>query len=242
MAGFDEEGLGELSLGDLETFSGAGEGPGGSANGSGGEILADGTRGNGAWGQLHTEILEAWLIDEDVWGGEAMAALAKRLRCDLDEFDAAMRMVSEETLAVKRAERLLEAERIRNKDISWDRLEDAVLQKLDSHVRTARNLKVGELLAIAQTANRATRRSNPGGPNVTGNTIINMNSGGAADAQVKLPGPGQLGTMTLTLSPKTVGQLSRGITIDADVEKFSESVQMLGGDDVPILGKMADEV
>ena len=72
------------------------------------------------------------------------------------------------------------------------------------------------------------------------NTTINvMNNGGGAEIQ--LPGAGHIGTMKLTLSPKTVGQLSKGITIDGTAEKYTDGIEMLGGDDVPQLSKLADE-
>lgn len=211
------------------------------------EMSSESQRGLGKnfaeWGQLHTEILEAWLVDEDEWGGEAMVALGKRLRCDLDDFAFAMGEIPEEVRNMKRAERLLEAERIRNVDINWDRLEEAVLSKLDNHVRNTKNLKIGEMLSIAQVANRATRRTRTQGDKSmgSGNTFINLNAPGGSQTQVSLPGPGQLGSMTLTLSPRVVSQLGQGITtIDGELEKFSESIEMLDGKDVGELSKLAD--
>lgn len=190
------------------------------------------------WGQLHQEILEAWLVDEDEWAGPAMQALAKRLRTPVEDFAYAMEEVGSEEISIRRAERLLEAERIRNKDINWDRLEEAVLGKLMTHVKTSKNLKTGELLAIAQTANRATRKTGGtpvGGPN------INIQMNGGSEQQVSLPGAGNLGTMTLTLTPKTIQQLSQGITIDGEAEKFSDSIEMLGGEDLKELNKLAGD-
>lgn len=193
------------------------------------------------WGQLHTEILEAWLVDDDVWGGPAMVELAKRLRGSPDEFAMIISEIGEEELALKRMERLLEAERIRNKDVNWDRLEDAVLSKLDAAVRKGELKKPAELLAVAQVANRAVRRSQGGG-GMGNHTTINLTNGEGGKTAISLPGAGQLGSMTLTLSAKTVSQLGKGITtIDAIPNKFSDSIEMLGGKDVPQLSKLADE-
>ena len=47
--------------------------------------------------------------------------------------------------------------------------------------------------------------------------------------------------MRLTLSKKTVSQLGPGITIDAETEKYTDTIEMLGGGDVPMLSKLADE-
>lgn len=216
-----------------ENFSGVG-------GVSGGEGGTPASPKRVVWGQLHQEILEAWLVDEDEWGGPAMQALAKRLRTPVEDFAYAMGEVGEEELSVKRAERLLEAERIRNKDMNWDRLEEAVLSKLNQHVMTAKNLKVGEMLAIATTANRASRKngSQPmNGPNIN----IQMNGGPGANPQVTLPGAGNLGTMTLTLAPKTIQQLGQGITVDGEVNKMDEKIEMLQADSLTMLGKLADE-
>jgi hypothetical protein len=193
-----------------------------------------------SWGQLHSEILNAWIDDEDEWGGDSMEALAKRLRSSSDEFAMILEDVPKDVLAKKRLERLLELESIRNKDGSWDKLENIVIRKLLHAVESRQVPKTSELLAIASVANKANRRVSNTNQGLGGNggTVINVH--GASSGELSLPGAGGLGVMRLTLSPKSVEHLSKGITIDASAEKFSDSVEMLGTPDVPELSKMAD--
>ena len=191
------------------------------------------------WGQLQAEILDALIADEDEWGGPAMEALAKRLRSEVTDFENVMEMTNPEEFATKRLERLLQMERIRNRSLNWDSVEDAALHKLVGILEGKTQLKVAEVLAIASTANRANRAREGNQMAGNGNTYIQVN--GSGNPSVELPGPGGLGTMRLTLSKKTVSQLGQGITIDAETEKYTDTIEMLGGGDVPMLSKLADE-
>lgn len=192
-----------------------------------------------AWGQIQIEILDAVLDDEDEWGGENLTALASRLRSSIDDFAEILNQTDEQQWNAKRLERLLQRERIRNRDLSWSEVEAGAIGKLINIVN-GKTVKTSEILAIAQVANRAIRRKDPNnmGEN-RGNTTINVN--GAQGAEIQLPGSGNLGTMKLTLSARTVNQLSQGITIEATAEKYTDGIEMLGGDDVPQLSKLADE-
>lgn len=192
------------------------------------------------WGQIQTEILTAFLQDEEVWGGTALQELATRLRSNVSDFEMIVEQTDPKVWSKERLNKLLQMEKIRNRDYSWDEVEVVAIGKLAQIVQDPRMTKTAEILAIAQAANRAHRRS--GGNQMTpgNNTTINvMNNGGGAEIQ--LPGAGHIGTMKLTLSAKTVGQLSKGITIDATAEKYTDGIEMLGGDDVPELSKLADE-
>lgn len=225
---------GDFDLGGFQEGGGPEESEGSDSSTSGAP-----PEGYLAWGQLQQEILDAFIADEDEVGGPVMTDLARRLRSGLDDLMEVLDRTDPKVWAAKRLNRLLQAERIRNRDINWDVLEDAVLQKLMGVVETSKIIKTSELLAIAQVANRANRRSIPMHNNNGGNTFIQVNNGGAGGVQ--LPGPGGLGTMRLTLSARTVNQLGSGITIDASAEKFTDSIEMLGGDDVSMLSKLADE-
>lgn len=192
-----------------------------------------------AWGQIQTEILDAVLDDNDIWGGEYLQALALRLRSTLEDFEQILEMTDESEWNKQRLERLLQRERILHRDFDWDVIESAATAKLGV-ILQSRTVKTAEILAIAQAANRATRRKGVNQMPPGGNTNINVYQGNG-NAEIQLPGSGHLGSMKLTLSAKTVGQLSKGITIDATAEKYTDGIEMLGGDDVPQLSKLADE-
>lgn len=210
------------------------------STGSNSELTAAPEGGWMRWGQLQTEILDAIIADDDEIGGPALQGLAKRLRSSVEDLEIVMERTNPTEFMAKRLERLLQLERLRKKDVNWDVLEDAALGKLMSLMETNRINKTAELLAVAQAANRAARKPTGGSMDKPG-TTLNVFTG-SGQVGVELPGPGNLGTMRLTLSAKTVSQLSQGITIEAEAEKFSESVEMLDGDDVPLISKLADEV
>lgn len=193
------------------------------------------------WGQIQTEILDAVINDDDVWDGENLQALAKRLRSTVEDFAAIVEQTDPQLWNKRRLDRLLQREQIRNKDYSWDEVEAAAIGKLHALVQNGKMIKTAEILAIAQAANKATRRVGGGQMPLPGGNVTTINVNGVKDTDIQLPGPGNLGTMRLTLSAKTVNQLSQGITIDAQAEKYTDSIEMLGGDDVPELSKLADE-
>lgn len=192
------------------------------------------------WSQIQDEILTAFLLDEEEWEGENLGSLAKRLRSSPAEFQQIMLQTDPQIWENKRLLKLLEAESVRNKSFRWDQVESLALAKLHALVEKGKINKLGELLAIAQTANRATRK-NEGGVQMAPNlTQVNVVIPGAGAAQ-SLPGPGNLGVMRLSLSDRTVKQLSRGKVIDAEAAPLSERIEMLGPNDVPNLSKVADE-
>ena len=224
---------------DLSAFEST---PGGTSESKGSNSSKKSAPGEGKWakwGQLQGEILDAVLQDEDEWGGEHLESLARRLRTTVEDLGMVIEGTNPDEWTQKRLERLLQMERIRNRDVNWDVLEDAATGKLMSLLEGRTPMKTAEVLAIAVAANRANRAHRGVNPMAGNGVTINMN-GGPGQA-VELPGPGGLGTMRLTLSPKTVNQLGQGITIEAEAEKYTDSVEMLDGKDVPMLSKMADE-
>lgn len=241
-----EEGFGSAAvafeIGPEDSFEDFGEGAGGPADseGSNSEVTGAPPGGWMVWGQLQAEILDAIILDEEHEGeGQpALESLARRLRSSLEDFEMIIRMTNPQEFSAKRLERLLQLERIRNRDASWDSVEDGALRKL-ALMLEGRNLKLAEVLAIANTANRASRTR--GGGQMAPTSVTNIQVNGNGSPSVELPGPGGLGTMRLTLSKKTVNQLGQGITIDVEPEKYTDSIEMLEGKDVPLISKMADE-
>lgn len=198
------------------------------------------------WGQLHESMLLCELQDNG-WGGAHLHALAVRLRSTPDELQAVRDQVDDLTWNARRMQKILEMETIKNRGFSWDRLESVALGKMTEMVLT-KKLTLGEHLAIARVANTATRR----GSSAEGDHM-NKNQGGGNQVQVnvygqpiesasaELPGPGSLGTIKLTLSNRSVKQLTEGRVIDHD-GSFTDSIEMLEAKDVPQLSKLTDEL
>lgn len=126
-----------------------------------------------------------------------------------------------------------------SRDMSWDRLEAAVLRKLIHLVDENRVSAVGELIAIARTANQATRRTvnqtpNPlggGGQGMTTKLDIDFSPGDPANGI--LPS-GNLGKISLTLSHRVKEQLESQRTIEG--ERVLDSVDMLDLKDIQAAG------
>lgn len=198
------------------------------------------------WGQLHESMLLCELQDGG-WGGAHLHALAVRLRSNPDELQSVRDQVDDLTWNARRMQKILEMETIKNRGFSWDRLESVALGKMTEMVLT-KKLTLGEHLAIARVANTATRR----GSSAEGDHM-NKNQGGGNQVQVnvygqpvesasaELPGPGSLGTIKLTLSNRSVKQLTEGRVIDHD-GSFTDSIEMLEAKDVPQLSKLTDEL
>jgi hypothetical protein len=202
------------------------------------------------WEQIQDEILVAFLMDEEEWEGEngepkeAMSSLAKRLRSSVEEFRGIVENTSPQIFEQKRLLKLLEAERIRNKAYRWDQVEELALAKIHNLVERGLVRKLPELLAIAQTANRASRKvggPDGGAPMIPNLTQVNIQMNGDGSVNSVLPGPGNLGVMKLSLSSRALTQISKGKVIDADALPLSQRIEMLGPVDVPGLGKIADE-
>jgi hypothetical protein len=202
------------------------------------------------WEQIQDEILVAFLMDEEEWEGEngepkeAMSSLAKRLRSSVEEFRGIIESTSPQIFEQKRLLKLLEAERIRNKAYRWDQVEELALAKIHNLIERGLVKKLPELLAIAQTANRASRKvggPDGGAPMIPNLTQVNIQMNGDGSVGSVLPGPGNLGVMKLSLSSRALTQISKGKVIDADALPLSQRIEMLGPVDVPGLGKIADE-
>jgi hypothetical protein len=191
------------------------------------------------WGDLQSHILTALLDGGEEWESESVAMLAKRMRTSVEELQEVVRLTRPELWMQKRAELLIERENLRRRGYDWDRLEHAVLHKLVGLVEKNRISSASELLAVAKVANQATRThdSSKKGGNMTQNDGISVqiNQINGQVGENGLPGPGSLGTIQLTLTQRTLSQLSRERVIDGEATRLSETVQMLGPEDIPEL-------
>jgi hypothetical protein len=77
-------------------------------------------------------------------------------------------------------------------------------------------------------------QKNPNGGGVNVNLQINQAGG--------LPGAGNLGTLNLSLSERTIKQLSQPRTIEGQSERVMDQHEMLKPDDVEELRRRAEEI
>lgn len=191
------------------------------------------------WGQLQDAILDAWLDDGDAWDGPAIRELAEHMRSSPEEFRQILESSDPDELQDQKEKKLLERLNIRKSGYNWDKLESAVLMKLGQLVESRRITTAEQLLAIARVANSATRRGSGQGNGNMGNNGNNMTQVNVftnpTGGHPELPGKGNLGTISLTLTQRTVQQLSRDRIIDADAPRLSERVEMLTPEEVPSL-------
>lgn len=168
----------------------------------------------------------------------ARRQVAIQLGCESEDLqDIVEDFGAEEWQTIVLAERVRRAVHTpQHKDLTWDRLEGAVLQKLVNLVEKNRVSAVGELLAIAKVANQAHRSygkrgdggQGAGGLSVTQNNYI-AGQGGA------LPS-GDLGTIKLTLSHRSVKQIEGELIREPGSPKTLDQMQMLTIEDVQKVG------
>lgn len=141
---------------------------------------------------------------------EARVTLATRLGCQPEDLDAIVESYGDLWDALVLEERVrkgLDSDAM--KDASWDRLEAAVLRKLNRLVDMDRITSVGEYLAIAKVANQANRgtgRMGKGNPPGTPGAQVNIGFYPGDPDRGVLPS-GNLGTMKLTLSHRIQKQI-----------------------------------
>lgn len=200
------------------------------------------------WDDTQEAILNAFIADMQEWGGMEMQALAKRLRLKISDFEEIVVYTTEAVWNRKRMKRLLEIESTKMRGYKWDHVEHATLAKLEALVDGGKIVKPSELLMIAATANRAQRRGsglqeapvNQNGPNQ--NVQVNIFGQPSANQATDLPGAGHVGTVKLSLSQRTIKQLSEERTIDStDYQRLHDRAEMLEPKDITELTKMADD-
>jgi hypothetical protein len=201
------------------------------------------------WGDVQESMLTAFILDEQEWAGKEMKALAKRLRVEQEEFDDILHQTGMDVWESKRLEKLLEIERMKMQGWNWDRLEFAALSKLSTLVDMGQIKKPEMLMAIAATANRATRRGLIQDPPKSGgtgvviqNNVFNAGAQGGVSMTAELPGAGSLGTIKLNLHARTIKQLSEERVVeDVEYQRLEDRAEMLGPDDITELSKLAEE-
>lgn len=196
------------------------------------------------WGPVQEAMLQAEIEDGE-WGGDSLKELAKRLWSTMDEIEEIREQTDPTEWAGKRMARLLEIESLKGRGYNWDRMEAVAVNKLVELVVSRKVTDVNQLAMIAKVANQATRRDadgkvkkNQNGDGTEVNIQINQNNVGAPN----LPGPGNLGTINLSLSPRSIQQLSTNRNlIDGEATRLSDQIEMLTTTDMPELSKQADE-
>lgn len=195
------------------------------------------------WGPLHETILDSLLDGEEDWESAAIKTLAKSLRVETAELEEILDTADAKKLQIRRLEKLLERQEMTRLGYNWSNLEAAVLKKLGNLVAANRIASAGDLLAVAKAANSAVRRGSAVGvpqmtdkPNPPSGVNIHLNQ-----LNQGLPGAGSLGTISLTLSQRTIGQLNRSKIIDGESERLADKIEMLGPEDVPEISKLVDE-
>lgn len=201
------------------------------------------------WDDTQETILNAYIADMQEWGGAEMKALAKRLKLTIQDFEEIIIYSTEAVWNRRRMKRLLEIEATKMRGYKWDNVEHATLAKLEALVDAGKITKASELLMIAATANRAQRRGSgvqeaPVGNQNGNNNGVQVNIFGqpAANQPTDLPGAGHVGTVKLSLSKRTLNQLSQERTIDGvEYKRLHERAEMLEPKDISEISKMADE-
>lgn len=196
------------------------------------------------WNQLLDMILTSYLRGEENWDSDQIKDLASRLKSTPEELLAIVSMVDEKVWGEQRLRKLVEFESISYIGYNWDRLEAAALHKMSELVATGRVSDIDKLLSIAKAANAASRKGNkPPNPLQDSPGVgigININNFNGGEVNPMLPGAGNLGHVTLTLTNRTVEQLARGREIDGESQRLLDNAEMLGEDDIKELGKIID--
>lgn len=171
--------------------------------------------------------------------GRARGKLAASLGCHPDDLQEIVDSYGEswdEIVLEERVRRQYDSTSFR--DVSWDRLEAAVLRKLVVLVEESKVGTVGELLAIAKVANGASRsfdskKSPPNQPG--GGVMFQQNNFGyvPGDPENGVLPSGNLGKIQLNLSHRVHEQMTKTIDHDGqEKRRIIDSVEMIGLDDV----------
>lgn len=174
--------------------------------------------------------------DEEISPHRHMMALAERMGTPVDDLFAIKTRIPEEVWATKKMERMVRLESVRMRLQNWSELEHLAVQALMHRIETGRIVDDTTLLTIANTAARVTQVPKVG-TGVGGDVNVQINQIGATP-QGDLPGPGHLGPITLTLSRRTVQQLSTDRVVSET--SYLESIEMLSSNDVPDMIKTID--
>jgi hypothetical protein len=166
-----------------------------------------------------------------------MRNLAMRVAISIDMLEAIREDIDPDLWSQKKLERVIQMELIRNRANNWEEIEAIALEKLKLKIEHT-SIDESTLLQIASQANRMNQVSNlrsepaSGGGN---NLMVQINNVNRDMPNGDLPGPGTLGTITLSLSKRVASQLSLPKKADIEGDRFLDSIEMLGARDVPSL-------
>lgn len=184
---------------------------------------------------------------EKLWT-ESRTRLAASLGCTAEDLEEIASSYGDSWMELILNERIRRGtDSIAMRDVSWDRLESAVLKKLLAKVDSNAVREVGELLAIARVANTASRgRGNMGKGNGGAGEGNQINIGffpGNPQAGV-LPA-GDLGTIQLSLSSRVRTQLSNAIpeakVIEGQSSRILDNIEMVDLSSVQSAVKESEE-
>lgn len=155
--------------------------------------------------------------------GETRVALAARLGVAPEMLDSLVQEY-EQANGEGSWERLIIERRAQLDTIgaNWDELEAVALQRLVEHTNAGRINTVGELLAVAQAANRAARKG--------GFSPRPAQSQGSTQFGITLPAGSELGVVELRLSQKVARQIESppktADIIEVPFERLSSPVEL----------------
>lgn len=175
--------------------------------------------------------------------------LAAQLGCTLEDIAAIVESYGDswqEYILEARLESGMNSTHMR--DVTWDKLEAATLNKLMIVIERAGNrLTVAELLAVAKTANTANRgdRSIKGpGQGVGGGPSplnIQVNSFLGGDPANGVLPAGNLGTISLNLSQRVLKQLTSPKEIEGESVRVLDKMEMMGIKEIQKIGEHMDK-
>ena len=164
-----------------------------------------------------------------------MRALAMRVAISIDMLEAIREDIDSDLWSQKKLERVIRMEIIRNRANNWEEIEAIALEKLKLRIEHT-SIDESALLQIASQANRMNQVANlRSEPASGGNVMVQINNVNRDMPNGDLPGPGSLGTITLSLSKRVANQLALPKKEDVEGDRFLDSIEMLGARDVPSL-------
>lgn len=129
------------------------------------------------------------------------------------------------------------------RDVTWDRLESAVLRKLMLVVDNMKTtLSVAEMVAIAKTANTAVRgERRPATTPQSGLHVSQTNNYIGGDPANGVLPAGNLGRISLNLSDRVLKQIEGTVVRPAEATRVIDSIDMMNIKEIQAAGEEEDE-
>lgn len=162
--------------------------------------------------------------------------LAGNLGTDLETLDGIKSLTPQAEWESRKMERVVRLEKIRGVLNDWQELEFLAVQKIKDNINNGLTKDDATLLAIANMAIRTGQmeKSRLVVSQQNSNTMIGISIESNQSVPMgSLPGPGQVGTVNLTLSHRVFKQIEG--TVDKERGSFLDSISMLTASEVPEL-------